>query len=112
MALETVFSYVRMLVHLPTPEVKCLLIASCQVLETFYIRSVYKNHQNCNFLNGIAFMDYKQSNKFNMVQHHFTPQKITGTDKCTSNHRMEFYENSEHSSSEQLKDACIQLPYE
>lgn len=82
-ALETVFSYVRMLVHLHTPEVKCLLIASCQASETFYIRSVYKQHQNFYFLNGIAFIDFKPHNKFNMDHDHFIPLRITGTDEAT-----------------------------
>ena len=40
MALETLFSGVRLLGLLPTPRVKCLLIAL--VLTTFKIKSVYE----------------------------------------------------------------------
>lgn len=36
-------------------------------------------HQDCDFLNGITFLDIKPYNKFNMVQDYFTPQRITGT---------------------------------
>lgn len=58
-ALETVLICKNARLHLPPPEVKCLLISSCQALETFYIRSVYKQHQNFDSLNGIAFIDFK-----------------------------------------------------
>lgn len=81
--LETVFSYARMLVHVPTPEVKCLLITSCQALESFYIRSIYKKYENFDFLNGSVSMDFKPYNKFNIDQNYFLPLRITGTNEAT-----------------------------
>lgn len=52
-------------------------------LETFYIRSVYKNIKTLIFLSVIAFMDFKPYNKFNTDQDHFIPLRIRGTDEAT-----------------------------